>query len=123
MARIATEGALIRRHAPVVANIELPGVPVGTPGKVLLPTGLTWKRYRVLFDNGVERGQLDRRHVVPPDEFVPLEERIVEEETAAEGDVAAADGEGGAVAADNPYGVPAHLLERSKRARERLAAG
>jgi hypothetical protein len=111
-----------RRHEKVMANIDLPGVPAGTPGKVLLPTGITWLRYRVLFGNGVERGSLDTRHLVRPKEFVPLDERVVEDEAVAEdGDAATAD-EGAAVAADNAYGVPAHLLERSKKARERLGA-
>lgn len=110
-----------RRHEKVMANIDLPGVPAGTPGKVLLPTGITWLRYRVLFGNGVERGSLDTRHLVRPKEFVPLDERVVEDEAVAEADdVGAADE--AAVAADNAYGVPAHLLERSKKARERLGA-
>jgi hypothetical protein len=113
-----------RRHEKVVANIDLPGVSAGTPGKVLMAVGITWFRYRVLFANGVERGQLDERHLVRPKEFVPLEERVEVEIAAGNG--AAADGEAGdaaaAAAADNAYGVPAHLLERSKKARERLGA-
>ena len=119
----ATADPEFKRHEKVVANIDLPGVPAGTPGKVLLPTGLTWFRYRVLFANGIERGQLDQRHLVRPKDFVPVDERVEEEVVAADG--AAADGDGdapAAAAADNPFGVPAHLLERSKRARERLTA-
>ena len=117
----------LKRHAKVRANIDLPGVPAGTPGKVLQVTGLTWTRYRVLFDNGVEVGQLDGRHLVRPKEFVPVDQRVAVVPTeggGAGGEVAAAAsaGEGGGGGADNPYGVPAHLLERSKRARERLAA-
>jgi hypothetical protein len=112
-----------RRHEKVVANIDLPAVPAGTPGKVLLPTGVSWFRYRVLFGNGVERGSLDERHLVRPKEFVPLDQRV-EVEAAADG--AAADETGGdapaAAAADKAFGVPAHLLERSRKARERLGA-
>ncbi|HLT15197.1 MAG TPA: hypothetical protein VK007_00725 [Acidimicrobiales bacterium] len=110
----------LKRHDKVVANIDLPGVPAGTPGKVLVVSGLTWVRYRVLFENGVELGMLDGRHIVRPGDFIPLDERV-EEEVAAE---EAADDAGDAEAAgggDNEWGVPAHLLERSKRARERLA--
>ena len=110
------------RHDKVRANIDLPGVPAGTPGKVLVVTGVTWRRYRVLFDNGVEVGLLDGRHLTRPKEFVPLDERTVEvvEETAGQDDTEAS--EGTAAAADNPFGVPAHLLERSRKARERLGA-
>jgi hypothetical protein len=113
----------LKRHEKVRANIDLPGVPAGTPGKVLVVSGVSWMRYRVLFENGVEHGLLDGRHLVRPRDFVPLDQRVEEEAVEADvttdGDVAAAD-EGGA--ADNAFGVPAHLLERSKKARERLAA-
>jgi hypothetical protein len=113
------------RHDKVRANIDLPGVPAGTRGKVLQKTGVTWIRYRVLFDNGVEVGLLDGRHLVKPKEFVPVDQRVAVEKAEAAPDAAAGgdDGGGAAAAADNPYGVPAHLLERSKRARERLAGG
>jgi hypothetical protein len=111
----------LKRHAKVRANIDLPGVPAGTPGKVLVVSGVTWMRYRVLFANGVEHGLLDGRHLVRPDDFVPLDQRVEEEvvEVAATNG-AVDDGAGDGGAADNAYGVPAHLLERSKKARERL---
>jgi hypothetical protein len=115
----------LRRHEKVRANIDLPGVPAGTPGKVLQVTGLTWLRYRVLFANGVERGLLDGRHLVKAKQFVPLDQRVAVAPAAA-GDGAAAPeaeaagDEGGAD--DDAFGVPAHLLERSKKARERLTA-
>ncbi len=114
------------RHQKVQANIDLPGVPAGTRGKVLQKTGVTWIRYRVLFENGVEHGLLDGRHLVRPKEFVPLDQRT-EEPASAEGGgagddgAAAADDGAGGGAADNPFGVPPHLLERSQKARERLA--
>jgi hypothetical protein len=113
----------LRRHEKVRANIDLPGVPAGTPGKVLQATGLTWMRYRVLFANGVEAGLLDGRHLVKPKAFIPVDQRVAVEATGPAVDTG--DGGGGgeeAVAADNAFGVPAHLLERSKKARERLAA-
>jgi len=50
----------LRRGAKVYAAQDLPGVPDGTPGKVLVSVGLTWIRYRVRFGNGVELGNLDR---------------------------------------------------------------
>jgi hypothetical protein len=115
----------LRRHEKVRANIDLVGVPAGTLGKVLQVTGLTWLRYRVLFANGVERGLLDGRHLVKAKQFVPIDQRVAVEPTAVANGVAApeaeAAGDGGG-AADNAFGVPAHLLERSKKARERLTA-
>jgi hypothetical protein len=117
------------RHDKVRANIDLPGVPAGTRGKVLQKVGVTWIRYRVLFDNGVEIGTLDGRHLVRPKEFVPVDQRVAVPEAAEGGGAGAGEAdaadEGGAAggAADNAFGVPAHLLERSKKARERLAAG
>jgi hypothetical protein len=114
----------LKRHEKVRANIDLPGVPAGTPGKVLVVSGVTWMRYRVLFANGVEQGLLDGRHLVRPRDFIPLDERVEEEATvaAADGEVDAGAAPDGAGADDNAFGVPAHLLERSKKARERLTA-
>lgn len=45
--------------------VEIPGVPVGTRGTVVLANGFNWLRYRVLFDNGAEVGDLDHRHLEP----------------------------------------------------------
>jgi hypothetical protein len=115
--------ASFKRHEKVRANVDLPGVPAGTTGKVLVVSGVTWIRCRVLFANGVEHGSLDARHLVTPKAFVPLNQRVPEEasETKSAADVGTAD-EGDAGAADNAFGVPAHLLERSKQARQRLTA-
>jgi hypothetical protein len=54
----------------VRATVDLPDeeyttVPAGTPGKVILANGFNWQRYRVLFDNGGELGDLDHRHLEP----------------------------------------------------------
>ncbi|MDP1821024.1 MAG: hypothetical protein Q8K58_14190 [Acidimicrobiales bacterium] len=115
----------LKRHDKVRAHVDLPGVPAGTPGKVLVVSGVTWIRYRVLFDNGVEVGLLDGRHLVRPKEFVPVDQRVeVEAPVAVAGNGAAAEAvDDGAGAADNAFGVPAHLLERSKNARARLTGG
>lgn len=48
-----------KRHEKVVAAVDLPGVPAGTRGKVLLVNGFRWIRYWVLFKNGAELGQLN----------------------------------------------------------------
>lgn len=111
----------LKRHAKVRANIDLEGVPAGTPGKVLMVSGVSWIRFRVLFANGVEHGLLDGRHLIRPKDFVPLDERLEEVVVAVTGPGAVDDGavDNGA-APDNAFGVPAHLLERSKNARARL---
>lgn len=54
----------------VQAIVDLPGqgrggVPQGTQGKVLLANGFNWQRYRVLFENGIELGDLDGRQIEP----------------------------------------------------------
>ena len=49
----------------VRATTDLIGVPAGTEGKVLLANGFNWLRYRVLFDNGAEVGDLDHRNLEP----------------------------------------------------------
>lgn len=48
----------------VESTVDLPGVPAGTAGKVILANGFNWQRYRVLFVNGVEMGDLDQRNLV-----------------------------------------------------------
>lgn len=49
----------------VSASVDLDGVPAGTEGKVILANGFNWLRYRVLFVNGEEIGDLDHRTLVP----------------------------------------------------------
>ena len=44
---------------------ELHEVPLGTEGRILLANGFSWLRYRVLFDNGAELGDLDHRTIEP----------------------------------------------------------
>jgi hypothetical protein len=121
---IATE---FRRNERVKLLDDLPGVPAGTEGRVELVAGFTWTRYRVAFDNGSDVGSIDGSHLSLPKEFEAALARRdeVEEETEA-----VADGDGAEAAADssgedkvvNGVTVPAHLLERSRRARERLTA-
>ena len=47
----------------VKSTTELQGVPAGSEGRVLLANGFNWLRYRVLFNNGVELGDLDHRNI------------------------------------------------------------
>lgn len=54
----------LRRHQKVVAGDGIIGVPPGTRGKVLLVNGIgPWIRYRVLFENGEERGNVLREQL------------------------------------------------------------
>ena len=55
----------LRANDRVRSTVELAGVPAGTEGKVLLANGFNWLRYRVLFANGVEMGDLDGRQLEP----------------------------------------------------------
>ena len=107
----------------------LPGVPQGTKGRVYLVDGFTWTRYRVLFDNGVDIGSIDGSVLARPkdydDALARREQAAVAAEAAtsddgAAGDEAAAGGSGDKTV--NGVVVPALLLDRSKRARERLTA-
>jgi hypothetical protein len=56
----------LRKGDTVVAVDELPRVPAGTQGRVLLVSGLRWIRYRVDFENGVSVGSIDGRHLARP---------------------------------------------------------
>lgn len=55
----------LRLGDKVVASVDLADVAAGTEGKVILANGFNWQRYRVLFTNGVELGDLDHRHLSP----------------------------------------------------------
>ena len=121
--------AVLKPKERVVATEDMPGVPMGTTGKVIFPEGLTWIRYWVRFDNGVVKGTIDRRRLARPGEWAEIvrrresgEEDITESAAAAGGDgdgapAAAAAGESVMV---NGVAVPAHLIERSKKRREAL---
>jgi hypothetical protein len=107
----------------------LPGVPAGTKGRVYLVDGFAWTRYRVLFDNGVDIGSLDGSTLARPRDY---EAALARREQAAATAQATADAAGAADEAATEGGsgdktvngvvVPALLLDRSKRARERLSA-
>ena len=42
-----------------------PASPRAPTGKVILANGFNWQRYRVLFTDGTELGDLDHRHIEP----------------------------------------------------------
>jgi hypothetical protein len=119
-----------KRNETVKTLDALPGVPQGTKGRVNLVDGFAWTRYRVLFDNGVDVGSLDGSSLARPRDYEgalerragaeAAEEAAASAEAAGDGDAAAADGGGDKTV--NGVVVPAMLLDRSKRARERLSA-
>ena len=49
----------------VRSTVDLEGVPSGSEGRIILANGFNWQRYRVLFNNGVELGDLDHRNLQP----------------------------------------------------------
>lgn len=118
------------KRGEIVRALEpLPGVPAGERGRVYLVDGFTWTRYRVLFDNGVDIGSIDGSKLARPRDYEAALAHRAEAAAAARAE-AASDGEEAAASAGGGTGdktvngvvVPARLLERSKRARERLAA-
>jgi hypothetical protein len=117
-----------RRGETVKTLDALPGVPQGSKGRVYLVDGFAWTRYRVLFDNGVDVGSLDGAALARPKDYEAALTRREQAAEAAEAAVVASEagadaaGDGGADKTVNGVVVPALLLERSKRARERLAA-
>ena len=117
----------IKRYKKVVATVELPGVPEGTVGKVRVANGFAWYRYWVDFDNGVRMGQVSHDHLCHEDDWGRYQfDRAEAERRALEApedsvDVAGGD-EGAAGAVGNQFGVPDHLLQRSRDARTRVGA-
>ena len=65
LAKPHTDQLELRTGDKVRALADMPSVPEGTVGKVLLSNGFNWLRYRVLFSNGVEMGDLDSRTIEP----------------------------------------------------------
>jgi hypothetical protein len=123
--RIAVE---FRRNERIKTLDDLPGVPKGTEGRVVLVDGFTWTRYRVAFDNGRDLGTIDGSHLARPSEYeaalrqretAAQQEAVTSNGAAAADEAVASTGEGAVV---NGVTIPAHLLERSRRARERLTA-
>jgi hypothetical protein len=120
---------VFKRGETVRTLDPLPGVPQGEKGRVYLVDGLVWTRYRVLFENGVDIGSLDGSALARPSDYDDALERRARAAEAAEAAVSETGDEGEAAAAGgggdktvNGVVVPALLLDRSKRARERLTA-
>lgn len=118
----------LKARERVTLTRDIRGVPEGTHGVVKVANGLTWARYWVQFDNGAWVGSVSASDLVREGEYEEFKKRRAEEalrpkveekpaEATGAGDAGAAAG-GGAASR-----VPAHLLERSQKARARKAAG
>lgn len=120
----------LQRKEKVKAAIDLRGVPEGTRGRVMVTNGLTWIRYWVQFDNGVEMGSIHRDNLVRVaewDQFLVDRELAVERAAAAPDPDAASEADteadpeqddGGGVV--NGVQIPQLLLDRTKAALERF---
>jgi hypothetical protein len=117
--------ALLKARERVTLTRDIRGVPEGMSGVVKVANGLTWARYWVQFDNGSWVGSVSAADLVREGDYEAFKIRRAEEalrpkEEAKPVEAAVADDGGGGGAASR---VPAHLLERSQKARERKAAG
>lgn len=84
---ISTE-KVFKRHQKIVAAVDLPGVPAGTAGKVFYASGLTWIRYHVVFENGVDMNNVDASQLADRKQWAAdrarAEREALEAERAAE---------------------------------------
>jgi len=81
--RISTDREF-RRRQKVVAAVDLPGVPAGTFGKVWYAAGVTWIRYHVVFENGVELSNVDGHDLRDRKAWTAQESEAADERLAAE---------------------------------------
>jgi hypothetical protein len=119
----------LRRKEKVKAAIDLRDVPEGTNGRVIVANGLSWIRYWVAFENGVEMGSLSRDKLVRAKEW---DTYLVERERAAEaaangvaadagdGEAAGEEAAAGGGATVNGVPVPQLLLDRTQAALTRF---
>ena len=84
MAMVINTVQKFKRKRKVVAVEELPGVPVGTEGKVYYEAGVRWFRYHVAFENGVELSNVDGNALVTDEEWDERKKEARRVELAAE---------------------------------------
>lgn len=123
-----TAKTALKARERVTLTRAIRGVPEGTHGVVKVANGLTWARYWVQFDNGEWVGSVSAADLVREGDFEEFKKRRAEEllrpkEEAKPVEAAAGGDAGGASAGGAASRVPAHLLERSQKARARKAAG
>lgn len=117
----------------VIATSDIGPVPEGTSGVVKMAVGLTWPRYWVAWEGDFRKwsGSVSEDLLVRAKEWEDFKRRREEErnrppeppraETVDQGPQEGATTEGASGNAASK--VPAHLLERSKAARAKRAAG
>ena len=115
-----------RRGEKVLTTRDVQDIAEGTKGTVKVTNGLgEWRRYWVRFDDGI-RGQVSHDDLVRPDQLEAWLQRQEDRENAAlqsaQAEVEAATSDAGAGGGDGGPAsqIPAHLLERSKAAKQRL---
>ena len=127
---MATPGSTsdqLRKGAKVVNRVELRDVPVGTSGKVIMVSGITWIRYWVRFENGEVLGSISRDKLATKQDLIDRANGVGPD-TAVDGD---AEGGGEASVADDTGGVTTpngtfvsqKHIDRAKAARARLTGG
>jgi hypothetical protein len=79
-----TKTQVFNRHDKVVAAVDLPHIPKGTPGRVLYVAGVTWIRYHVLFENDESLSSLDAEQLMALDDWhkTQYEQRQAERKAA-----------------------------------------
>ena len=113
----------------VILTTDDRGITEGTPGRVKVADGITWSRYWVEFDDGQWLGSVTGSKLVRARNWEDFKRRRAKEAAcpaveAAPAETSAEAAAGDGAAAGGPASkIPAHLLERSRRARERKAAG
>lgn len=109
----------------VRAKVALRGVPAGTLGKVIHVQGLSWIRYWVWFDNGERVGTIDRAKLMTIPEFerkMAGGDEVVSAASGGATSVGAVAADAGGAVLESVNGIPGHLVERARLARERWAA-
>ena len=126
MAKTDTAKKPLQAQERVTLTRDIRGVPEGTHGKIKVANGLTWARYWVQFDNGEWVGSVSAADLVREGDYEEFKKRRAEEALrpkVEEKPAEAAATDSGAAAGGAASRVPAHLLERSQKARARKAGG
>ena len=126
MASTETGKKMLKPQERVTLTRSIRNVPEGTHGRIKVANGMTWARYWVQFDNGQWVGSVSAADLVREGDYEEFKRRQAEEALRPKTEekpveaAAASDG-GGAAAVGAASRVPAHLLERSQKARARKA--
>jgi hypothetical protein len=133
MARKRSKPRELRRGDKVIAVQAIGAIPEGTRGIIKVIDGFAWTRYWVAWETGEWMGTVDAAAVVAADRYEEYKREMAEAaerakapakalSTAEAAAGAGAGGGGSAGGGSGGSGIPEHLLERSRLARERKAA-